>query len=216
VAVFLIVLVTISLTVPPVRAQILEFLQIGAVRIFIGEPTPTPPSTAPATQGGAASEITPTPPPTPRPFPSIDHLAGETTLEDAQNELDYPVLLPGYPPDLGLPDRVFLQDLQAPALLLVWMDPAEPDRIRLNLLILGPGAFAGKSQPPVIEHTQVNGQPAVWTSGPHFLHLGGSTYQNVPLVIQGNVLIWEQGAVTYRLETDLSMEEAVRIAESLR
>jgi hypothetical protein len=29
-------------------------------------------------------------------------------------------------------------------------------------------------------------------------------------------LIWEDGDLTYRLETHLPMEEAVRIAESLR
>jgi hypothetical protein len=30
------------LAVPPVRAQILEFLQVGAVRIFLGEPVEDP------------------------------------------------------------------------------------------------------------------------------------------------------------------------------
>jgi hypothetical protein len=29
------------------------------------------------------------------------------------------------------------------------------------------------------------------------------------------VLIWEENQITYRLETDLPLEEAVRIAESL-
>jgi hypothetical protein len=96
------------------------------------------------------------------------------------------------------------------------MDPDEPNRIRLDLLILGPGAFVGKGKPEVMVETRVNDQPAVWISGSHFLHLGGSMYQNVPLVVQGNILIWEQGAITYRLETDLPMEEAILIAESLR
>jgi hypothetical protein len=47
------------------------------------------------------------------------------------------------------------------------------------------------------------------------LHLGGSRYENVPLVVEGNILIWEQGGITYRLETNLPLEEAVKIAESL-
>jgi hypothetical protein len=34
-------------------------------------------------------------------------------------------------------------------------------------------------------------------------------------MIAGHVLIWAEGDVTYRLETSLSMEEAVRVAESL-
>jgi hypothetical protein len=35
-------------------------------------------------------------------------------------------------------------------------------------------------------------------------------------LIDGRVLIWEQGSITYRLETDLEMDEAVKIAESLK
>jgi hypothetical protein len=213
VAVMLILLLSVSLAVPPVRAQILEFLQIGGIRIFLRQPTPT---STPTSQVGTLSEITPTPLPTLQTYPSIEHLSGETTLDAAQEAVDFPIPLPSYPPDLGPPDRVFLQDLESPSVLLVWMDPVEPGQIRLDLLILGSGAFAGKSRPPIIEHTQVNGRPAVWTSGPHFLNLGGRTYKNVPLVVDGNVLIWEQGAITYRLETDLSMQESVRIAESLR
>jgi hypothetical protein len=34
-------------------------------------------------------------------------------------------------------------------------------------------------------------------------------------LINGHVLIWAGLDVTYRLETDLSLEEAVKIAESL-
>jgi hypothetical protein len=35
-------------------------------------------------------------------------------------------------------------------------------------------------------------------------------------LIEGNVLIWTEGDLTYRIETDLSLEEAIRIAESLQ
>jgi len=34
-------------------------------------------------------------------------------------------------------------------------------------------------------------------------------------LIEGHVLIWTMGDVTYRLETELSLEEAIKIAESL-
>jgi len=34
-------------------------------------------------------------------------------------------------------------------------------------------------------------------------------------LVEGNVLLWTEGEITYRLETDQRMEEAVRIAESL-
>jgi hypothetical protein len=35
-------------------------------------------------------------------------------------------------------------------------------------------------------------------------------------LVEGQVLIWEADGITYRLETELSMEEAVAIAESLK
>jgi hypothetical protein len=35
-------------------------------------------------------------------------------------------------------------------------------------------------------------------------------------LVDGHVLIWADGDITYRLETNLLLEEAIRIAESLR
>ena len=207
----LILLLGATLAIPPVRAQVLEWLQVGAIRIILSQPTPTPTpvATHPLAQAGI-----PTAPSTPRPYPSLADLPGETSLAEAQSRLRFPIPLPAYPADLGEPDRVFLQNLGGQAVLLVWMDPEELERIRLDLLLMGPGAFGEKFAPPVIAETSVNGQPALWTEGPHTLYLGGM-YQQVPLVVQANVLIWTEGEVTYRLETDLPLEEAVRIAESL-
>jgi hypothetical protein len=34
-------------------------------------------------------------------------------------------------------------------------------------------------------------------------------------LVEGNVLIWFENGLTYRLESDLSLEETVRVAESL-
>ena len=52
--------------------------------------------------------------------------------------------------------------------------------------------------------------------GNHLLFMdtlqGGSQVQ---LSVSGNVLAWEREGLTYRLEGDLSMEAARRIAESL-
>jgi hypothetical protein len=35
-------------------------------------------------------------------------------------------------------------------------------------------------------------------------------------LVEGNTLIWEANGITYRLESHLSLEDALRIAESLK
>jgi len=202
------------LAVPQVRAAVLEILRIGAVRILPVAPTPTRlPALAPT---GAAPDVTMTPSPTP--LSSVLDLAGETTLAAARAKAGFPVRLPTYPADLGTPSRVFLQDLGGPVVVLVWVDPAQPDRVRMSLHELGPATFAEKLQPPVIQQTTVNGQPAVWTEGPYLLQFlrGGQVLYDARRLVEGHTLVWTQGDVTYRLESDLSLADAMRIATSLK
>lgn len=235
-----VILAASLLAVPQVRAGLLEVLRIGAVEIRLIEPTaipiPTPapsptatvrPPTAtpdtsrtPGLTPTSSATPTPVPPtatpsPTPTPLTSVLDLAGETTLAKAQAKVDFPIRLPAYPPDLGAPDRVFLQDLEGSAVILVWLEPEQPDQVRLSLHELGPGAFVSKGPPPVVEETTVHGQRALWTTGTYYVKSRGGSYGNKRL-IEGHVLIWTEGEITYRLETDLSLEEAVRVAESLR
>lgn len=228
-AVVLVIVVASLLAVPQVRAGLLDALRIGAVRILLTDPTATPTSTpAPsltattaAVRPGTATPDTPrtlsppaTSPATPTPLTSVLDLAGETTLAEAQAQVDLPIRLPAYPPDLGAPDRVFLQDMEGPALFLVWLEPEQPEQVRLTLHELGPGTFVSKGPPAIVEETTVSGQRAVWTTGPYYVKSRGGDYENKRL-IEGHVLIWTDGQITYRLETDLTLDEAVRIAESL-
>jgi len=63
----------------------------------------------------------------------------------------------------------------------------------------------------------VNGRRAIWAEGPYVLQFRrGNRVDYDSAVGRGRVLIWTEGAITYRLETDLSLAEAVQIAESLR
>jgi hypothetical protein len=143
-------------------------------------------------------------------------LTGETTLtETREGRFFHPPA--GLPPDLGLPDHVFLQDMHGQVLVLVWLDPADNTRIRLSLhQYIGEDNITGyKFVPPVIQETSVNDLPAVWAEGPYLLELTNGDYQLVRL-IEGHVLIWAEDEVTYRLETDLPLVEALRIAESLQ
>lgn len=218
-------LVALTLAVPPARATVFEVLRLGAVRVLLGPLTSTPTATAPPVAPGIVPSppspavrppATDTPPPSPTPYGSLlEALAGETTLEAARAAVEFPIPLPSYPADLGPPDRVFLQDLGGPLVVLVWLDPQDPGRVRLSLHLLGPGVVAEKAGPRVVRETTVGGQRALWTEGPYLVRLHGGGYVADRLV-EGHVLIWTEGEVTYRLETDLPLEAAVRIVESLQ
>jgi len=203
------------LAVPAVRAGLLRFLQIGAVRIQLVSPEPPPPG-----PDGTAAVASP------EPLLSILDIAGETTLAAAREQAGFRVPLPAYPADLGEPDRVFLQTQgdaeDGAALVLVWLAPDDPARVRLALYVLSSPYVAEKllqdvvkQQPPEVETTNVDGRIALWTTGPYVLMTRLGWLVEFRL-IDGHVLIWADGPLTYRLETDLSLEEAVRIAESLR
>ena len=221
-AVIVILLLTTLMTVPGVRARVINWLQIGSIRIILPESTSAteqiathaaePPANS---EKNVVSSTSITPSQTPLLFPPLSKLVGETTLEVAQDQLNFSIQIPAYPTDLGKPDHVFLQDLGGEAVLLVWMNPGDPNKIRLTLLQMGSGTFGEKYSLPVIEETSVNGQIAVWTEGSHYLQLGRNRFANIPLVVEGNVLIWAQDETTFRLETALPIDEAVRIAESI-
>jgi hypothetical protein len=202
--------------IPPARAAILEFIQIGIVRIFRG--TPTQPSLPNEGTPSTMIPLTATPGPTSQPLILIlESLAGEMTLEEAQQAVDFPILLPTYPPDLGQPDRIFVQDAEGKMAILVWLDLRQkPEQVFMSLHIIPRGSWAiEKADPALIQETSVNGQLAIWAVGPYPLRLYNGDLQFTRL-IDGHVLIWEAEDLTYRLETDLPLEEAVRIAESLQ
>jgi hypothetical protein len=126
--------------------------------------------------------------------------------------------VPTCPGDLGEPDRVYLQDMNGPVVVLVWIEPGNPDRARLSLHALGPGTYARKFVGEVVREAEVGGRRALWTRGEHLLQFehAGRVIDGTRRLVQGNTLIWTRGAVTYRLETGLPLREAVKIAESLR
>jgi hypothetical protein len=224
----LIFLLVVLFAVPGVRAEIVRFFQVGVVRIFPATATQTAfpvfPQVPLTATPLAASPSTATPRISLTPFvvqnetPSnitLSSLAGETTLEAAQADLSFPVRLPTYPADLGKPERVFLQE-DGPMLILVWTDPANPQNVLLSLYEIGPeSVMIHKFAPRVIQETQVNGQYAVWVEGPYLVQLTDGTYAQ-RMLVAGNTLIWEENGITYRLESDLSLGEAVKIAESLK
>lgn len=217
----LILLGSIAFAVPPVRAQILEFLQIGGMRVFFGETTQPEASAIPeqtstiepgAIPGGETQITTPLA----AGLPAVQDLVEPTTLQAAQAQSGFSLKVPAYPQNLGLPDQVYSLDLEGPAVLLLWMEPDAPQEVALSLLQLGPGAFAGKGAPGTVEQVEVSGEPGLWMEGQHMLYLHlGENYKNVQIPVEGKILIWTEGSITYRLEGAPSLEEALRIAESL-
>jgi hypothetical protein len=183
------------LAVPQTRAAIAAILHIGSVTIVPTAPT------------SGANE--------PTPLPSILDLAGQTTLENAQRHMPFHIRLPAYPADLGTPQYVFAQDIGGRAVVLVWLEPGTPDRVSMSLSELSSDAFIQKFAPPVLQETTVHGQRAIWTEGPYIVETQNGEFVQRRLVT-GHVLIWTEGGVTYRLETSLSLPEAVRVGESLR
>ncbi|MCI0393871.1 MAG: DUF4367 domain-containing protein [Chloroflexi bacterium] len=205
------------LAVPQVRAAIFEFFQIGDIRIFPAEPTSTPAAT-PRRPAVMTSRPAATSRPSPTPRLSIDTLVGESTLAGAEARLDISIPLPTLPAGLGPPDRVFVQELDGPVVILVWLEPGSQPLI-LYLLRLTEGAFGGKFETETTKTTTVNGQIAYWVEGEHILRFydaqGREIFEPARLV-EGNVLIWVEDDITYRLETALTEEEAIQIAESLQ
>lgn len=192
-----------TLSIPAVRATMLEWLQLGTVRIWLVEP---PPTATPLPREAA---------PTLAPRSSILDVAGETSLLAAQAKVDFPIRRPTLPADLGKPAHVYLQQAEGDMVILVWMQPEEPDQVRMSLHLLGPGAFVWKMQPLDVVEVQVHDRSAFWTQGPYYIKVGsGQTWGSVRLVA-GHVLIWMEGEMTYRLESDLPLTEAIRIAETL-
>jgi hypothetical protein len=216
------VIILALIAVPPVRAQIIQWIRIGVVEIFQVEPTPAPvptaaPADAPSGAPIASTLPTLTPEPTPTALLSPLDLDGETTLEELRAEgLAFPVRLPAYPDDLGEPEKVFLQNAGGPVVILVWYDEGTTRDIRLVLYELGPTARGyEKIKPLVVEETTVNGQPAVWTVGPYMLKARNGDMR-VYRLVEGATLIWVENEITYRLEIDLPLDEARKIAESLQ
>jgi hypothetical protein len=194
----LLLLLALALSVPAVRAAVREWLRIGAVRIFITEPSPV-------TVAAPAALL----------YQASPSLGEPLTLAEAQAAASFALRLPSVAPADRPPDQVYLQSApDVEAAISVWLDPEQPAEPLLSLYQISGETFATKFAYEVASaETTVGGDPAYWVEGPHPLLLDGR--ERWPLV-SGDVLVWSDGPFTYRLESSLSLEEMVQVAESLR
>jgi hypothetical protein len=184
------------LLVPPVRGAAAE--AAAAVLRFAGIVVDTTPGAAPTASPG--------------PLPS----PGTVTLDEARRRAAFPI---GVPAELGPPERVETAD------------PAPGGAPRVVTLLYRDGAirldqFDGGLDPFFLKKlfvqgmswTDVNGLRALWIPGPHtvaYVGRDGRTRTETAR-LAGATLIWQRGAVTLRLEGDLTEDEALRIARSVR
>jgi hypothetical protein len=192
----MLVLIFIALMfVPEIRAGVLEILRLGTIRILPQNPTATT-TTSPL---GILSllELTPV-----------------ATLEDAQEIFGLPIYLPT---SVRVPDRIFVMD-DTPIIVFVWLVAGTEDQIEMSLHLLRSQRFSDKYYPWDPEITSVNGGQAFWLVNAHILDYFGvedDEHDDWRRYVDMNVLIWEHDSATYRLETNLNLDEARQIAESL-
>lgn len=201
-AIVLVVLIAL-LSVPEVRARILEFFRIGAIQIELptAEPIRGTPTSENLEQYG---DLIP-----------ISNLSGETTLANARKMVDFPVPLPTYPSNLGDPDHIYIQSIESGAdfIVLAWIDAENAEKVEIALYVIGPGISITKGPVDEIQATLVDGHPAAYIRGMHYLQV--DRMPDYGVLVQAPALIWEADGITYRIEADIPLRELIRIAESL-
>jgi hypothetical protein len=174
---------------PTVRAAVFDLLRIGGVEIH-HEPAPIPP-----------------------PFTGRVELPGErvVSLAEARRAAPFEVAVPA---SLGDPDEVRIADGDPPRVVSLLYDSG----IRIDQFDgrISP-VFFKKTDAADMEMVRVGSVDGVWVPSPHpLLYVDREGKDRVESArLAAKTLIWEADGVTYRLEGELSREEAIRIAESL-
>ncbi|TYB52740.1 hypothetical protein FXF51_50640 [Nonomuraea sp. PA05] len=186
IAAVVIAVITVTAATPQGRAAVVQILRFAGIELEIGETTPPPVTTT-------------------TPLPG-EH---EVPRADVQNQARFQVKTPAA---LADPQRVTVAD-DGRVVSMFW-----PAGIRLDQFdgAVSPFFFK-KLGPPAPEYTRVNGREAWWIPGEHPLgYIPREDGTQVPLRQAAATLIWAQDGLNYRLEGAPTMEEAVRIASSLR
>jgi hypothetical protein len=205
-------LLTAVLLIPPARHAVADLLGLRGVSIVSMPDSPT--STV---------------------VPSIDPSAGallldgrNVSLAEARRLVSFPVLLPSTSL-VGQPDAVYVAG-EPPGGRVTLAYAPRPDlpetrETGVGLLIT---QFRGESIPFIQKGlprgatatpASVNGARAFWIAGvPHLLLIRDSrgAMHEQPSRLAANTLLWERDGITYRLESSLDLDAALRIAESMR
>jgi len=186
---------------PAGRQAVADLLDVAGIRVSWSEQTATP-----------VAEL---------------ELGEQVSLEEAAEMASFPLLFP-VGAEVGEADGVYFSDFPpGGAVHLVWSPgeelPAAGDTgtgLLYTQFRLDDGGSFIKGLPPEVEAhpITVRGNQGFWIEGaPHIIfYEDESGVQEERSRLAANVLAWEEDGVTHRIETRLGLEEALRLAESLR
>ncbi|MHB8510077.1 MAG: hypothetical protein ACYDGR_15790 [Candidatus Dormibacteria bacterium] len=202
IAVVIIALAASTALLSPVRDTLARFFHVPGVVIERQAVVPSP------TPGGALQLGTP------------------TSLNGARTRLNFPVALPT---TLAVPSAVYLSSVPPGGELSLVYAPApglpEAHSSGVGLLLtefrgtLAP-QFFGKILGPgtLLKEVDVAGTRGYWITGsPHafFYQQVGGNPTDEPLRLADNTLLWEKGGVTFRIESGLDLDAALRVANGI-
>jgi hypothetical protein len=181
------------MAVPPARTAVLEWLGLKGVTVVRVEKLPEAPLTS---EGGLGEPV---------------------TLAEARRRA--PWLVEPHDEGVGTPDEIYMSsEVPGGQVTFIW---GTTQNARL-LMTQSPGtAFAEKMLQPEskTERTDVDGAPGIWFFGEEhffvFRDRNGDLQEGTGRLV-GNTLLWQLGDLTVRLEGDLSKEQALEIARSVR
>ena len=169
----------------------------------------------------------PTPPTAPAPgAPERLDLGRRVSLAEARDAVDINVLIPQR---LGSPDDVFVgRRPDGGRVTLVYepdSDLPEDENTGVGMLVT---LFRGSTEPAFVQKEAgpetsvrpitVEGSPGMWIEGaPHAVMYvdGDGRLFSDSLRLAGNVLIWQVGEVTLRLESRLPLDPSLEVAASM-
>lgn len=160
-------------------------------------------------------------------------LGRPVSLDEAQAAVDFPVRVPAAA-SFDVPQEIYLLDRDQGAMVsFVYLPrPGLPatDETGVGALLtqfqgaadralIEKGLLTDGAAETHLETVSVDGEPGFWISGaPHaffFVCYDAGECRQERYRLAGNVLIWEQDGVTLRLESALSRENALAVAESV-
>lgn len=133
--------------------------------------------------------------------------------EEAERRLGFELV------DLGEPDAIYVRAGRVASLVY-----GSPERPRLVLSQLDGAVWDGFHKKVAgtgtrIENVTVDGRPGLFVSGEeHYVMFQDASGQitDERTALAGNTLLWNRGSVLLRLEADVSRDEALELAESVR